>query len=102
MTESLTTFGDLYREATPEERRELVRLRLNRSSELPIKSASPSSTTRRMYQGFSKTKHLVARTLDSSNLGVIWDKFHIYQGPLLSKIIGHHPELPAVPWGNRA
>ena len=30
MTESLTTFEDLYREATPEERRELVRLRVNR------------------------------------------------------------------------
>ena len=30
MTESLTTFGDLYREAMPEERRELVRLRVNR------------------------------------------------------------------------
>ncbi len=29
MTESLTTFGDLYREALPEERRELVRLRIN-------------------------------------------------------------------------
>ena len=30
MTQSLTTFGDLYYEATPDERRELVRLRLNR------------------------------------------------------------------------
>jgi len=30
MTESLTTFGDLYYGATPDERRELVRLRLNR------------------------------------------------------------------------
>ena len=30
MTESLTTFGDLYQEATPEERRELIRLRVNR------------------------------------------------------------------------
>ena len=29
MTESLTTFGDLYQGATPEERRELVRLRVN-------------------------------------------------------------------------
>ena len=31
LTESLTTFGDLYHGATPEERRELVRLRLNRA-----------------------------------------------------------------------
>ena len=30
MTESLTTFGDLYQEAVPEERKELVRLRVNR------------------------------------------------------------------------
>ncbi len=29
LTESLTTFGDLYREAIPEERRELIRLRVN-------------------------------------------------------------------------
>jgi len=29
LTESLTTFGDLYREALPEERRELIRLRVN-------------------------------------------------------------------------
>jgi chromosome segregation ATPase len=30
MTKSLTTFGDLYHGATPEERRELIRLQLNR------------------------------------------------------------------------
>ena len=29
LTESLTTFGDLYREAHPEGRRELIRLRVN-------------------------------------------------------------------------
>ena len=29
MTDSLTTFGDLYQEALPEERRELIRLRVN-------------------------------------------------------------------------
>ena len=29
LTESLTTFGDLYREALPEERKELIRLRVN-------------------------------------------------------------------------
>ena len=29
LTESLTTFGDLYREAAPEERRGLIRLRVN-------------------------------------------------------------------------
>lgn len=30
MTKSLTTFGDLYDGAAPEQRRELIRLRLNR------------------------------------------------------------------------
>ena len=30
MTESLTTFGDLYQRGTPDERRELVRFRVNR------------------------------------------------------------------------
>jgi hypothetical protein len=29
LTDSLTTFGDLYREALPEEKRELLRLRVN-------------------------------------------------------------------------
>ena len=29
---------------------------------------------------FSERQQLVARTLDSTNSGVVWDKFHIYQG----------------------
>jgi hypothetical protein len=37
MTKSLTTFGDLYHGATPDERRELVRLRLHRIVWSPVK-----------------------------------------------------------------
>ena len=47
LTESLTTFGDLYREALPEERRELIRLRVNHSSGLPMRSGLPCSTSLR-------------------------------------------------------
>jgi hypothetical protein len=27
---------------------------------------------------------LVAQTLDSSNIGLVWDKFHVYQGPTVN------------------
>ena len=29
---------------------------------------------------FDESQHLVARTLDPTNSGVVWDKFYIYQG----------------------
>ena len=32
------------------------------------------------YQMFDESQHLVARTLDPTNSGVVWDKFYIYQG----------------------
>ncbi len=35
---------------------------------------------RRQYPRFSGLHQLVAQTSDSSNIGLVWDKFHIYQG----------------------
>ena len=60
LTESLTTFGDLYREALPEERRELIRLRVNQLIWTPeeIRLALLDQP----YQELVESQHLVART----------------------------------------
>ena len=58
LTESLTTFGDLYREALPEERRELIRLRVNQLIWTPeeIRLALLDQP----YQGLVESQQLVA------------------------------------------
>ena len=78
LTKSLTTFEDFYQAALPEERRELIRLRVNQLIWTPedIRLALIDHP----YQMFDESQHLVARTLDSTNSGVVWDKFHVYQG----------------------
>ena len=80
LTESLTTFGDLYREALPEERRELIRLRVNQLIWTPDEIRLALLDQLEACQELVESQHLVARTLDSTNSGVVWDKFHIYQG----------------------
>ena len=63
MTESLTTFGDLYQEATPEERRDLIRFRVNQIIWSPdeIKLALLDLPPER-YQKFDESQQMVART----------------------------------------
>ena len=80
LSESLTTFDDLYQEALPEERRELIRLRVNQLVWTPDEIRLALFDTPQRYQRFSELQQLVAQTLDSSNIGLVWDKFHIYQG----------------------
>ena len=63
MTESLTTFGDLYWEATPEERRDLIRFRVNQIIWSPdeIKLGLLDLPHTR-YQEFDESQQMVART----------------------------------------
>ncbi len=60
LTESLTTFDDLYREALPEERRELIRLRVNQLVWTPDKIRLALIDT--PCQKFDESQQLVART----------------------------------------
>ena len=62
LTESLTTFGDLYREATPEERRELIRLRVNQLIWTPDEIRLALLDSPEPYQGLVESHQLVART----------------------------------------
>ncbi|MDP6064826.1 MAG: recombinase family protein [SAR202 cluster bacterium] len=66
MTESLTTFGDLYREAIPEERRELIRLRVNQLIWTPdeIRVALLDTPP---CQKFDESRQLVAQVMHSLN-----------------------------------
>ena len=59
MTDSLTTFGDLYHEALPDERRELIRLCVNQLVWTPeeIRLALTHYST---YQKFDESRQLVA------------------------------------------
>ena len=65
LTETLTTFGDLYREAMPEQQRELVRLRVNQLVWKP--NEIRLALLDHPYQMFDETQQLVARTLRSLN-----------------------------------
>ena len=60
LTKSLTTFEDFYQAALPEERRELIRLRVNQLIWTPeeIRLALIDHP----YQMFDESQHLVART----------------------------------------
>ena len=60
LTESLTTFGDLYREALPEERRELIRLRVNQLIWTPDEIRL--GLLDQPYQELVESQQLVART----------------------------------------
>lgn len=79
LTESLTTFGDLYREALPEERRELIQLRVNQLIWIPDEIRLALLDQPEPYPELGESQHLVARRPDSSNFGVVWDKFHVHQ-----------------------
>ncbi len=67
LTESLTTFGELYREALPEERRELIRLRVNQLVWKPDEIRLALLDSPEVYQRLGESQQLVARTLDSLN-----------------------------------
>ena len=62
LTESLTTFGDLYREALPEERRELIRLRVNQLIWTPDEIRLALLDQPEACQELVESQHLVART----------------------------------------
>ena len=59
---ALTTFGDLYREALPEERRELIRLRVNQLIWTPDEIRLALLDQPEPYQKFDESRNLVART----------------------------------------
>ena len=61
LTDSLTTFEDLYREAIPQERRELIRLRINHLVWTPDEIRVALIDTP-VCQKFDESRHLVART----------------------------------------
>jgi chromosome segregation ATPase len=67
LTECLTTFGDLYREALPEERRELIRLRVNQLIWTPDEIRLALLDQPEACQELVESQQLVARTLDSLN-----------------------------------
>ena len=67
LTESLTTFGDLYREALPEERRELIRLRVNQLIWTPDEIRLALLDQPEACQELVESQHLVAQRLDSLN-----------------------------------
>ena len=64
LTDSLTTFGDLFREALPEEKRELIRLRVNQLVWTPeeIRLALLDSPEQQANQRLGESQQLVART----------------------------------------
>ena len=63
LTDSLTTFGDLYQGALPEERRELIQLRVNQLIWTPDEIRLALLDTAR-YQKFDESQQLVAQVLD--------------------------------------
>ena len=67
LTESLTTFGDLYREALPEERRELIRLRVNQLIWTPDEIRLALLDQPEACQELVESQQLVAQRLDSLN-----------------------------------
>ena len=67
LTESLTTFGDLYREALPEERRELIRLRVNQLIWTPDEIRLALLDQLEACQELVESQHLVAQRSDSLN-----------------------------------
>ncbi len=62
LTESLTTFGELYREALPEERRELIRLRVNQLVWKPDEIRLALLDSPEAYQRLGESQQMVART----------------------------------------
>ena len=62
LTDSLTTFGDLYREALPEEKRELIRLRVNRLVWTPEEIRLALLDHPEECQRLGESPQLVART----------------------------------------
>ena len=67
LTESLTTFGDLYREALPEERRELIRLRVNQLIWTPDEIRLALLDSPETCQGLVESQQLVAQVMHSLN-----------------------------------
>jgi hypothetical protein len=65
LTDPLTTFGDLYREALPEEKRELIRLRVNVWTPDEIRLALLDSPP--ACQRLGESPQLVAQRPDSLN-----------------------------------
>ena len=62
LTDSLTTFGDLYREALPEEKRELIRLRVNQLVWTPDEIRLALLDSPPACQRLGESPQLVART----------------------------------------
>ena len=67
LNESLTTFGDLYRKALPEERRELIRLRVNQLIWTPDEIRFTLLDQPEACQELVESQQLVAQRLDSLN-----------------------------------
>ena len=62
LTDSLTTFGDLYQEALPEEKRELIRLRVNQLVWTPEEIKLALLGGPQACQRLGESQQLVART----------------------------------------
>ena len=62
LTDSLTTFGDLYQEALPEEKRELIRIRVNQLVWTPNEIRLGLIDRPQAYQKLAESARLVART----------------------------------------
>ena len=62
LSASLTTFGDLYQEATPEEQRELIQLRVNQLVWTPEEIRLALLDTPQAYQRLGESQQLVAPT----------------------------------------
>jgi site-specific DNA recombinase len=62
LTDSLTTFGDLYQEALPDEKRELIRLRVNQLIWKPGEIRLALLDHPEEYQELGESQQLVART----------------------------------------
>ena len=60
LTDSLTTFGDLYQEALPEEKRELIRIRVNQLVWTPDEIRLGLIDRPQAYQKLAESARLVA------------------------------------------
>lgn len=67
LTDSLTTFGDLYREALPEEKRELIRFRVNQLVWTPDEIRLALLDSPPACQRLGESPQLVAQRPDSLN-----------------------------------
>ena len=67
LTKSLTTFEDFYQAALPEERRELIRLRVNQLIWTPDEIRLALLDSPETCQGLVESQQLVAQVMHSLN-----------------------------------